>query len=315
MSTPDYDSPWKEILDGYFPDFMAFFFADIHADIDWARGYESLDAELQQIVRDAALGRRLADKLMQVWRRDGPPQMVLIHLEVQGQREADFAKRMFVYNYRTFDRYDGPVASLAVLTDASRAWRPTRYRYRLWGCEMGIRFRVVKLRDYRRRWAELEASRNPFAVVVMAQLQVRATQRRPTTRLQAKVQLIRHLYTQGLTRQQILDLFRFLDWVLTLPEALEQQFQVELAQVEAETQMPYITSIERMGIEKGRQQGLQEGFQQGEAFMLTHLLTRRFGPLPGWATSRLAQASREELEQWAERVLEAQRLEDVFATT
>ena len=30
---------------------------------------------------------------------------------------------------------------------ASRAWRPTRYRYRLWGCEMGIRFRVVKLRQ------------------------------------------------------------------------------------------------------------------------------------------------------------------------
>jgi predicted transposase YdaD len=83
--------------------------------------------------------------------------------------------------------------------------------------------------------------------------------------------------------------------------------------------MPYITSIERMGIEKGlqagRQQGLQEGFQQGEAFLLTHLLVRRFGPLPGWATERLAQASREELEQWVERGLDAQRLEDVFVTT
>ena len=166
---------------------------------------------------------------------------------------------------------------------------------------------------------ETEASRNPFALVVMAQLQARATQRRPATRLQAKVQLIRHLYTRGWTRQQILDLFRFLDWVLTLPEALEQQFQVALAQVEAETHMPYITSIERMGIEKGIQQGwqqgLQEGFQQGEVFVLTHILTRRFGPLPGWATERLAQASREELEQWTERVLEAQRLEDIFATS
>jgi flagellar biosynthesis/type III secretory pathway protein FliH len=138
-----------------------------------------------------------------------------------------------------------------------------------------------------------------------------------------EVQLIRHLYTRGWTRQQILDLFRFLDWVLTLPEALEQQFQVALAQVEAETHMPYITSIERMGIEKGiqqgwqegRQQGLQEGFQQGEVFVLTHLLTRRFGPLPDWATERLTQASREESEQWTERVLEAQRLEDIFATS
>src|SRR5262245_65444420 len=52
----DYDSPWKEMLDGYFPAFMAFFFPAAAAEIDWSRGYESLDTELQQIVRDAALG-------------------------------------------------------------------------------------------------------------------------------------------------------------------------------------------------------------------------------------------------------------------
>jgi hypothetical protein len=60
----DYDSPWKEIIEDYFSEFMAFFFPQAHADIDWQRGYESLDQELQQVVRDAALGRRLADKLM-----------------------------------------------------------------------------------------------------------------------------------------------------------------------------------------------------------------------------------------------------------
>ncbi len=43
---PDYDSPWKEMLDGYFPAFMAFFFPEAHTDIDWTRGYESLDTEL-----------------------------------------------------------------------------------------------------------------------------------------------------------------------------------------------------------------------------------------------------------------------------
>src|SRR5204863_8331918 len=97
---PDYDSPWKEMLDGYFPAFIAFFFPEAHADIDWTRGYESLDTDLQQIVRDAALGTRLADKLMKVWRRDGTEQIVLIHTEIQGTREADFAKRIYVYNYR-----------------------------------------------------------------------------------------------------------------------------------------------------------------------------------------------------------------------
>jgi hypothetical protein len=63
---------------------MAFFFPEAHAAIDWARGYESLDTELQQIVRDAALGTRLADKPMKVWRRDGAEQIILIHTEIQG---------------------------------------------------------------------------------------------------------------------------------------------------------------------------------------------------------------------------------------
>ena len=72
--------------------------------------------------------------------------------------------------------------------------------------------------------------------------------------------------------------------------------------------MPYITSFERIGIEKG----LQQGLQQGEVIMLKRLLTRWFGPLPTWAEQRLEQASLQELEGWADRVLEAQRLEDVF---
>ncbi len=138
---PDYDSPWKEMLDGYFPAFMAFFFPEAHADIDWTRGYESLDTELQQIVRDAALGTRLADKLMQVWRRDGVEQIVLVHTEIQGTRETDFAKRMYVYNYRLFDRYDRPVVSLAVLGDASPTWRPRRYEQACGAVASGSNFR------------------------------------------------------------------------------------------------------------------------------------------------------------------------------
>ena len=44
---------------------------------------------------------------------------IYIHVEVQGTMQTEFAKRMFVYNNRIFDRYDRPVASLAVLADAT----------------------------------------------------------------------------------------------------------------------------------------------------------------------------------------------------
>jgi hypothetical protein len=312
----DYDSPWKEMLDGYFPAFMAFFFPAAAAEIDWSRGYESLDAELQQIVRDAALGTRLADKLIRVWRRDGSEQFVLIHIEIQGQRDPDFPKRMYVYNYRLFDRYDRPVVSLAVLTDASPTWRPMRYAYNLWGCQVSLVFPVVKVRAYRERWAELEASDNPFATVVMAHLHSQATRRRPGQRLEGKLQLVRRLYERGYARDDVLELFRFLDWVLTLPPALEARFQTAVIELEKERQMPYITSIERMSLERGRQEGRQEGHQEGrqegEMVMLRRLLTQRFGPLPDGVEQRLHAATVQALERWADRVLDAQHLDDVF---
>ena len=34
----DYDSPWKETLEYYFPSFIALFFPNAHVDIDWAKG-------------------------------------------------------------------------------------------------------------------------------------------------------------------------------------------------------------------------------------------------------------------------------------
>ncbi len=123
----DYDSPWKEVLDLYFQAFIAFFFPRIHAAIDWSRGHEALDKEFQQIMRDAELGGRVADKLVKVWLKGGQEVWVLIHVEVQSQEEKDFGERMYVYNYRTFDRYNRRVVSLAVLADERPGWRPDQF--------------------------------------------------------------------------------------------------------------------------------------------------------------------------------------------
>ena len=53
----EYDIPWKEAIEGAFPEFMAFYFPAAHDAIDWARGHEFLDKELHQVVRDAASGK------------------------------------------------------------------------------------------------------------------------------------------------------------------------------------------------------------------------------------------------------------------
>ena len=65
-------------------------------------------------------------------------------------------------------------------------------------------------------------------------------------------------------------------------------------------------------VEEGRQEGEQKGVQIGEQILLQRMLTRRFGEVPDWALKRLLQASPEQLEQWADRLLDASTLDAVF---
>ena len=308
----DYDSPWKEALEGYFPEFLALFFPDIHEGIDWSRQHEFLDKELQQIVRDAEIGRRYADKLAKVWTLAGRETWVLIHVEVQGQSEPDFDKRMYVYNYRLFDRYQVDVVSLAVLADSSSDFQAGEYRRGRWGCEVRFCFPTVKLLELGRDWASLEASDNPFTLVVMAHLMAQKN-RDGVKRLDAKLQLIRLMYRRGYSKDQVLTLFRVIDWLLHLPPELAPAFEQALSSIKEEQKVAYITSIERLGLERGIQQGMEQGMQQGEAAVLTRQLQRKFGEkFTETHCRRLNEADIDTLLDWSEQVLGAQSIDEVF---
>jgi hypothetical protein len=92
----------------------------------------------------------------------------------------------------------------------------------------------------------------------MAHLKAQATRRDPEGRLQWKVRVVKGLYERGYQREDILELFRFVDWLLVLPDKLKSEFEDTLRYYEEEKKMPYITSIERSGIEKGILQTARE---------------------------------------------------------
>ena len=230
----DFDSPWKDALDRFLPAFLAFFSPDIHADVDWSRGYTALDKEFQQIIQSARPGRRLADKLFKVWRADGQEHWLLIHIEVQAWKEGDFPRRMFVYNHRIFDRYDREVISLAILADDDPDWRPGRYEYGRWGFRTGTEFPIVKLLDYAHDSLALEADPNPFATVVLAHLKTLETRRSPAERQAWKERLVKGLYERGMNPEDLRQLFRFIDWIMAIPAALDRQFWQEITTYEQE---------------------------------------------------------------------------------
>jgi hypothetical protein len=294
------DSPWKEILEAYFPQAMQFFFPQTAALINWERPHEFLDKEFQQIAREAELGRRYADKLVKVWQIQGEEIWLLIHVEIQAKSEDTFAQRMFTYNLRIFDKFAQPAISLAILCDSDSTWRPNQYSYNYPDCSLHFRFGSVKLLDYQNQWTELEQSDNPFATVVMAHLKTQQTSKQPGERKTWKFSLIRRLYEQGLQEKDIRNLYRFIDWVMILPKPLEAEFWQEFKQFEQERSMSYITTGERIGYERGK----QEGRQEGEQALVLRLLQKRVGELPQEVREQIQGLSLEQLEALSEALLD-----------
>ena len=191
------------------------------------------------------------------------------------------------------------------------------YQEQFWDCSLHFTFPVARLEDWRPRMDELIklAPANPFTVVMLTQLEA-STTRADRHRLVRKTELVKRLYLWGYQRDNVIMLFRIIDAMLALPEPLEMAFEDAVQKLEEETRMNYVTSIERVRLkrerEEGKLEGRQEGKAEGFAALLSTLITRKFGVLPDWAKVKLVAADDAVLSRWAEQVLDAQSIEDVF---
>ncbi len=93
--------------------------------------------------------------------------------------------------------------------------------------------------------------------MVMAHLKTQATNRKMDERKQWKWTLIRSLFERGYSREEVENLFRFLDRIVTLPKQLEQQLKTQLIEYREERQMPFISPMEELIREEAMEQGLQ----------------------------------------------------------
>ncbi len=297
MTTP-LDSPWKQILESYFPQFMAFFFPEPYSQIDWNRGFEFLDGELQQVTLEAETGKRITDKLVKVYLQNGEERWIVAHIEIQNQKEAEFGERVFVYYARLRDKFKREVASFAVLGDTDASWRPNSFVRETLGFNLQVSFPIVKLVDYKRRKEELAASDNPFAVVVQAHLAAQATKGKESQqrRRKQKFALMTMMYQRGYSRQEVVDLFRFIAWVMTLPPELEEAFKKDLIAYEDERNMPYISNIEKEGEARGEARGKVE--------LVIKLLERRIGKVSEETLLRIKALPIEQVEQLGEDLMD-----------
>ncbi len=266
------DGAWKEVLTHLFREFMEFFFPDIAAKIDFTCGYKFLDKEFQQIVRGAETGRRIVDKLVQVCFRNGEKKWILIHIEVQGEREKDFAERMFIYRNRIYDVYRQDVISLAVLTDRSPTYRPNRYVSECCGCRVIFEFPLVKIIDYIPEEVEKKVKDNSFALGVLAYLRTLETEETYEDRYRWKREFLIRLYELGMRRETIAALFQFIEWIMKLPEEMDTQLIDEIYKIEEEKKVSIISIVEKRGYEKGIKEGIRQGELKGKQKVLRKVI-------------------------------------------
>ena len=144
----------------------------------------------------------------------------------------------------------------------------------------------------------------------MTHLKTLETRRLPQQRYRWKLELVKGLYDHGYNAEDVRQLFRFIDWLMMLPEDLDKKFEDEIAKFEGERKMEYVSGIERRAIQRGLQQGLQQGLQR-ERDLVLRQLKRQLGKVSKQTEKDIRTLSIEKIEELGEALLDFQKASDL----
>lgn len=161
------DLLWKGIIEDIFDDFLCFVSPEAKDLIDFSKGIDFLDKELEQLFppEDDEFKPKMVDKLARIYGRDGKEEWLLVHVEVQGRYSPDFGERMFTYYSRIWDKYRKPITAYAVFTESTLKSRDNYFSQQFMGTTLSYKFNTYKIST--QSDSLLLESDNPFAMVVL----------------------------------------------------------------------------------------------------------------------------------------------------
>lgn len=125
-----------------------------------------------------------------------------------------------------------------------------------------------------------------------------------------KEALIRGLYDRGLTKEQIVNLFKIIDKMMSLPKELQQGLVAKIKQLEEERKMPFISPTEELAMERGELKGIQQGIQR-EQQLIIRQLNRRIGEIELSFINTIRTLTIDELELLGEALLDFSTVTDL----
>lgn len=270
------DILWKSILEDIFDDFLRFFFPDADTLFDFQRGFEYLDKELEQLFPPDGdqYASRYVDKLVKVFSLSGAEEWVLVHIEVQGYRDLDFADRMFTYYYRIWDKYRKPITAFAILTDNCTHYLPSQFEQACLGTSLCFRFNSFKVLDQCED--ELSESDNPFAQVILITKTALTGKKIMLNELyRLKIQLAKRMLGRNIPKAKIGKLMNFLQFYVRLgSERLDNEFDFEITNAVNQNSIPMTLeeAILQIVKEEATEYGLERGYLERNTTFVQNLL-------------------------------------------
>jgi predicted transposase/invertase (TIGR01784 family) len=293
----DHDALFKLLLTTFFREFLELAAPELAAALD-PEPLIFLDKESFSDLLDP--DRREADLVVQARMRDQSATL-LLHLEHQAKSDPTLARRIFRYFGRFYDRYNLPVYPIA-LCSYTKPYKPASNRHQvqiLSRTVLDFQFEVLQLS--RLDWRDFLQTSNPAVIALMARMRIA-----PHERWRVKAASLRLLARARLSGAQRRLVSQFVDIYLPLQVAEREAFQAEVASFsppERETVMELVTSWEREGRIKGREEGQRE--------LIERQLLRKLGSLTPEQTERLGTLSSAQLVALGEALFDFATLADL----
>jgi predicted transposase/invertase (TIGR01784 family) len=261
------DILWKGILEDVFDDFLCFLNPEAPEVFDFEKGFEFLDKELEQVFppENDEYSPKVIDKLVKVFTKAGKEEWILVHVEVQGQYQKDFASRMYTYFYRILDKYQKPIAAYAIFTEANTKERPNHFAIDFMGTSLRYTFNTYKIANQSDE--VLKASDNPFALVVLtakaalAGKDLKSSRERDELLLNLKLNLTRLLLAKQIVKEKIRVLMNFLRYYIRFEnQDINTKFE---QQVGILTERSNTMGIEEFLLDRAEKKGRNEGRNEG----------------------------------------------------
>ncbi|MGI9952910.1 DUF4351 domain-containing protein [Moorellaceae bacterium AZ2] len=311
----DHDAIFKELITNFFKEFMELFFPEAHDLID----YSDLTFLAQEIITDITAGEKHYVDILASVKIKGEEGYVLIHVEPQAYKEPDFARRMFIYFSRLYEKHQKKVLPIAVFSYDSTAEEPDKHEVAFPFLKV-LEFNFYKVQLKKLPWRKYIKSDNPVAAALLSKMDYSPRERR-----RLKIEFTRMVTRMQLDPAKLGLITAIFDTYLGLsPEEekeVEEMLRKELSTEEVKKVMELRTSWHIKGWQEGLQQGIQQGLEQGRKVgleegrreILLRLLKKRLGFVSPEVEERIKGLSLEELDELVEKLFEVSSESDVKA--